>query len=519
MAKKTKRAESLPERMTGVFMLALGWCIAIAGCHTAQFARESTPNQTDATLSIAGHDKTAQIDDPSHSDSLQEKTETSSIQLAGYSDSAISTSEDSAVTDTTSPDPDSTFNPLPAMERMAETSNASLLRLQQEAAAAFARTRYISKLPDPTLGTNIFGHPIETAAGSQRANINMMQMIPSLERLNAQEKQACFEAMGLQQRYLAERLRIVADLRTAWFKLYVLQKQIETVLANQELLQSMTDILYGRIGTGRATQGDVLLATLEYSRLEEQLLTLKQQTVSTTANINQLLNRSADTPVQAPKLISVVKPAWTHAMLLNVARENQPTIAAAQLQTQATRWGIEVARLRQRPDISIGAAWYLIDDNRPASPVVDVGRDAWSLGASVTLPLDRTKYQAIRDESFLKHAASHADVDDVVRQYDVHLLDLLQQAVAAADTIELYQTTILPQAKQTFNADQLSLTNSSVEFDRVIMDLRNLLTLEFGFHRAVGQLATSVARIQQATGLDISGEPLVLERPAKTAEP
>ena len=51
------------------------------------------------------------------------------------------------------------------------------------------------------------------------------------------------------------------------------------------------------------------------------------------------------------------------------------------------------------------------------------------------------------------------------------------------------------------------------------MDLRNLLTLEFGFHRAVGQLATSVARIQQATGLDISGEPLVLERPAKTAEP
>ena len=39
-----------------------------------------------------------------------------------------------------------------------------------------------------------------------------------------------------------------------------------------------------------------------------------------------------------------------------------------------------------------------------------------------------------------------------------------------------------------------------VEFDRVVRDFRNLVTLELGYHRAIGRLATALARIQQATG-------------------
>src|ERR687897_399159 len=90
---------------------------------------------------------------------------------------------------------------------------------------------------------------------------------------------------------------------------------------------------------------------------------------------------------------------------------------------------------------------------------------------------------------------------------DALLQDLWQQALANQQTVELYETSILPQARQTFAADQKSLINNTVTFDRVIRDYRTLLNLELGYHRALGQLATTLARIRQTVGVDLLATP------------
>jgi outer membrane protein, heavy metal efflux system len=83
------------------------------------------------------------------------------------------------------------------------------------------------------------------------------------------------------------------------------------------------------------------------------------------------------------------------------------------------------------------------------------------------------------------------------------LLDLWEQALASHRTVELYEKSILPQARQTLEADQKSLVNDIVTFDRVVRDYRTLLNLELGYHKALGQLATTLARIRQAVGTDL----------------
>jgi outer membrane protein TolC len=392
---------------------------------------------------------------------------------------------------------------LSQLELVALSANPGLRQLQQQVAAAQARSQYADKLPDPTVGANIFAHPIETAAGSQRANMSVMQMLPWLERLDAQTQQACFEAIALQQQLQVQRLKVVGDVRTGWYRLYVLQKQIELTQANQQVLQSLIDVANASVATGKASQGDVLLGTLEYSRLEEQLVTFSQQSESAKAELNRLLGRDVVTPVEVPQTLDVRLPDWSFDMLRQVAWERQPAIAAAHTQTQASRWGIEIARLRRRPDVSLQASWFAIDDNRPASPVVDVGRDAWSVGAQVSIPLWQDKYDAIEREARWKHAAAHASVEDVRLQYDSLLRDLWQQAQSANETAELYQSTILPQARQTLRSDQEAYANGTVEFDRVIRDFRSVLTLEIGYHKAVGQLAMVLARVRQAAGVDL----------------
>ena len=398
----------------------------------------------------------------------------------------------------------SSMTSLHELEESALANNPTLRRLEQEVNAAWAKTGYADKLPDPTIGSNVFASPIETAAGSQRANLTVMQMIPWLERLEAQVQQATYEALVLQEGLRSEQLRVTADLRAAWYRLFVLGKQVETYELYQKILKSLMDTLNVPVPQRRTAPGDIELATLEYARLEEELVGFRQQIVSQQAELNRLLGREARYPVSRPVRIEVALPNWDHESLVKTANGHQPAIVAAELRTQATRWGVEVARLRRRPDVSLNATWFAIDDNRPSGGVVDAGDDAFSLGAQVSIPVWRQKYDAMETEANWKHLASHESVEEVRQRYDALLLDLWERARTADETRRLYEKTIIPQAQQTLNADQQSLPVGAVEFDRVMKDFRTVLTLHLALHRTTGELATLLARIEQAAGGSLS---------------
>ena len=378
--------------------------------------------------------------------------------------------------------------------------------MQQEAAGEWAKTGYVDKLPDPTVGTMFFGNAMNFVPDSQLAEVQVMQMIPWLGRLRAEAQQAHMEALVAENMYQAERLRVVGDLRATWFKLYVLGKQIETTEADKAQLQSLINTANARIATGGAQPGDVLMATLELSSLQEQLLTYRQQVVATTAELNRLLGRDSRVPIVLPKSIEAELPEWNHDLLRQIAMEAQPELIAARLRTAATRWGIEVARLKRRPDLTFGAGWMVMGAD-PTDTMPGAGDDAWTLGVTASVPLWHGKYDAMLSEASRKHNAAHASEDEVALRLDALLSDLWEQARAGQQTVELYEKTILPQARQTFEADQKSLINGTVTFDRVIRDYRTVLNLELGYHRALGQLATTLARIRQAVGVDLLAAP------------
>ncbi|MFO0903738.1 MAG: hypothetical protein U0939_12100, partial [Pirellulales bacterium] len=166
---------------------------------------------------------------------------------------------------------------------------------------------------------------------------------------------------------------------------------------------------------------------------------------------------------------------------------------------------IEVARLKRRPDLTFGVGWIVMD--APGATMPDAGRDSLTLGVSGNIPISHRKYDAMVSEASREHYAAHASEDEIAFRLDALLRDLWEQARASQKTVELYETSILPQARQTFEADQKSLINNTVTFDRVIRDYRTLLNLEMGYHRALGQLATTLARIRQAAGVDLLASP------------
>jgi len=502
---------TLGEYCSWVPLFLIVFSTGCAGRHQA--VRTERPTEAVEAISLAESTDTV---------SVRADESDSPVLLVSYSENTVSDNgSDASSTQVSRPRKTSsrtsreTSTSLSELETLASASNPVVRRLEQEVQAAWAKAGYVDKLPDPTVGANVYVNPIETAAGSQRANLSFMQMIPSLERLDARAQQACYDAMSVQEALRAERLKVLAEVRIAWYQLFVLGRQIEINTANQSQLKQLIEIANARIATGAASEGDVKLGSLELSRLYERLVTLRQQVESTKAELNRAVGRDADYPVRIPDQLDVSLPDWSHATLRQLADEHQPAIVAAHLRTHATRWGIEVARLERRPNVTLNASWFLIDDNRPTSGVVSVGQDAYSLGAQVSVPIWQGKYEAMENEANWKHSASHASTDELRNRYDALLRDLWEQAQAASETRRLYTETLLPQARETRDVDVQSFSNGSVEFDRVIRDFLNVLTLEEGQHRATGQLATALARIEQAVGTETTPTPL----PVPTVSP
>jgi outer membrane protein TolC len=422
---------------------------------------------------------------------------------------------------------DATFPPpqiaddLQLLVATALASNPRLHRMQQEAAAAWERVRYVDELPDPEVGAMALIPPMHYADGRQVASVQFSQRIPWLKRLGAQEQEACFEAGALDASWQAERLRTISEVEVAYYRLYVVEQQLRINRDNRQLIELLVNVATERVAAQAATEGDVLIGTLELSRLEEERYGLEERRASLQANLNRLLNRPAETPVRVPANLQLPSPDWTLDELRQTAWQHQPDIAAAQLRSSAASWGIRVAELERRPEITLNLDWMVMAPREEPGMPAFGGDDTVQVGAMVSVPLWHEKYDAMRDEAIREQMARTFSLYDVQRQYEAALAELLEQARAGARTAELYNSTMLPQARQTFEADRRAYVGpGTVDFDRVVEDFRTVLTLEEGYHRAMGDWAIALARIEQAVARDISSLPTLPELvPAAEPDP
>lgn len=401
-------------------------------------------------------------------------------------------------------EPQHSDDELAALIDQAIAIHPEIRRLRATASESWARVPQVKALPDPMLQGTVYGEPMMMSDGEIVGTFMISQTIPYLKRLGARAQQASFEALMNQQAVRAAEQRIAAEVREAWYRLYLIGQLLRINDANEQLIQSLVTIATAQVEVGRATSGDVVLATIELSRIEEERLQLRQQLASRTAILNRLLSRPADTPIDLPSEIVDRQVEPSLDTLRMIAAEQQPEIVLAQLRTQATAWGIRIAKLERVPDLTLSYDQMLMRND----PGIHES-NPWQIGAGINLPLWHQKYAAVEREAAQRHVAANASAEDAVRANEAVILDLLEQARAAGRTAGLYQQTILPQVRQALEADQRAYGQGAVQFERVIADARNLLVAESAYHRAVTDKAIALARLEQTVGAPLAAVPVV----------
>jgi outer membrane protein TolC len=174
------------------------------------------------------------------------------------------------------------------------------------------------------LSYSYFGQSVETRLGPQRNKISISQMFPFFGKLSIKGDVANSQAWIIEAQYRAVKADVMLKVKQAFFSLYWFDKALKISQEEKEVLQRLAGVAQKKYETGQATQQDVLKAQLEISKVLDKILSLKQGRKAVAAEMNALLNRSAETSVEIVDEVEAPGIQFELAELYEWAKESRP---------------------------------------------------------------------------------------------------------------------------------------------------------------------------------------------------
>ena len=391
-----------------------------------------------------------------------------------------------------------------AARASAIADNPGLAEMQARFAALREVVPQQAALPDPVLSFGAMNFPWDEFDRNQenmtQLQVGVSQMFPYPGKLQLREDIAAFEAEVARHSVEEMRIRLDLNVTSTWWEIYFIDRSLETVLRNQDLLRQFVDIAKKKYEVGKGLQQDVLLAQLELSKLLDQEIRIAALREHKQTGLNVLMGRS---PAHAIQLAGVseaqLPPLASQETLYARALAARPVLHAKRSTLQASESRLELAKKQYYPDFKVGVTYGNRDDD-------DLGQsrqDFLSLMVSVNVPLytgskqDRAVQQHSRELEKSRYAL--ADERNLVMSSVTMATTDFSRAV---EQVSLYKQGIIPQARQTVASMQAGYQVDEVDFLNLVRSQITLLNYELQYLKSYTEMNQAIARLVAAVGED-----------------
>ncbi|MCP4245494.1 MAG: TolC family protein [bacterium] len=396
--------------------------------------------------------------------------------------------------------------------------NPSIKAAEQRARAQAERIAQVTALPDPMLKTKTLPEPIRTAEGDNFFILGVSQKLPVPEKLDRAGRMALDETRMALERLDDTRLSVIAQVKRAYFQLYVIDKSLEVTAENQQLLRGLIDVARAQVAAGRRAQDDVLRVQVESSKLEADLIGLRQRRATVVASLNRLLDRPSATSIATPPDFGIRQADLSLEDLLARAARANPALKRLERQIEREQHAVELARLAYWPDFTVGFEWLSMEPRDafrpPANPTTgqrptvskmsEGGGDNWAVTFGFNLPIWFNKIEAGIREARYRLAATRRDYEAARNRVDFEIADALERVRSQRALAMLFDGTIIPQARQAYQVSQASYVGGRSDFLYVIDNWQKWLAFTIQYYRSLGELERSVADLEQAIGMSLT---------------
>ncbi len=392
---------------------------------------------------------------------------------------------------------------------LAIEGNPGLAGTQARAAALAAIPSQAGTLPDPMLSLNALNLPTDTFDLDQepmtQLQIGIDQALPFPGKLGLQERAAEFDATAAASNVDEARLQLIDKVKQGWWQIFYLDRALEIVSGNQDLLRQFVEIAQTKYKVGEGLQQEVLLAQVELSRLLDRHIELQGMRRQQSARLNALLYRNAGTAVvlqeQVDERLPVLRPEQE---LYARAAAARPLLELKRQEVEAARTRHELARRDRYPDFKLGAAYgFRQGDNTDGSARADFA--SLRLGVSLPLFAGRKQDRAVDQRSSELQQKQYALQDE---------LAAVQAAISAAfadyqrasEQVELFRTGIIPQAQQSVASMLSGYQVNKVDFLNLVRAQITLYDHETRYWKSFSEAHQALARLAAAVGEEVIGE-------------
>jgi cobalt-zinc-cadmium efflux system outer membrane protein len=371
----------------------------------------------------------------------------------------------------------------------------------QRVAARRARVPQARALPDPQLMIGYMGRavPFRTMKDdpSSARQFGVMQEIPYPGKRDLRGRIAAKDADAEQWMVEAERRRITAEVRAAYYELWAVDRTIEVTRRNRDLLGTFVRIAEERYKVGQGVQADVLRAALEVTRIRERLTLLEQRRRTQAAQINTLALRPHDTPVVTP--VELPRAALVHSLeeLVERATAEAPEVRRQDELIAQGQLAVNLAQREIRPDFAIGWEYQ----NRPGMP------EMYGLRFQLNLPVFyKSKQRQAEQEAALDLVAAREQREAIRTTLLFLVKEQYLAARAAEELAELYERGMVPQAAFVLESSLAAFRSGTADFAYVLSGFQSVLDYESGYYQEIANHQKALARLEEITGLGIGSE-------------
>lgn len=355
-----------------------------------------------------------------------------------------------------------------------------------------------ASLQDPTFNVSVQPEQVQTAAGQQELMLSASQKLHWFGKLNKRSNVAESQTNVARAKLAAAELATVAKVKRAYYELYFIQKAIQIMEQEQQLLGEIRHVANSRYQAAQANQQDVLRADLEISSVENELIQLRQRLASGQARLARILHVSPQTKLLAVDRLSPEKVPQDLELLQQQAVATRPELHAKLAAIQRDRQAVELARLDYKPDLTLGFSWIDVAD-AGISPVTN-GRDAFLLTAGFNLPVYKKRLASSVRSAEAKAVSTALEYDSLRDATLEQVTDLFAQVQSQQDMLSLFRDDILPRARQTLEVSSQAYDVGEVDFLQLIDNWRQLLKYEISFRRLEATLRQTLAELERAVG-------------------
>ncbi|WLT30510.1 TolC family protein [Geothrix sp. PMB-07] len=283
------------------------------------------------------------------------------------------------------------------------------------------------------------------------------------------------------------RLGLEADVRRGYTNLLLIRGQKALQAEQRTFLEQAEQLARTRYEVGQGSQGDLLRAQLERTRLQVATWALEAEEKSAVAGLNRLRQHEpADSIDTSASLADLPEPDLLGPEAVEAI---SPELAGARATVRQTERQLDLAKLDRRPDFAVTAGLMPRGSLDPM----------WQVGVSMSLPIyGRHKQQRAVAEHEHHRQGQGAEVDSVRSLLRQRTEERSLQIQALRRTRELYRQGLLVQSEASFKSALAQYEAGRAPFLSTLDALNGWVSDQGAFLQTLAQLQAQHIALREA---------------------